>query len=88
MGLYTVLKPGLKGMNITKNDLKFKFFQNKEVTPLTINNNQTALDPPKEGSSPNVCTQKNIYVVGSREGSVYGTCSNVAHRCHMFFSLP
>ena len=29
MGLYTVLKPCLKGenTNITKNDLKFKFFQ-------------------------------------------------------------
>ena len=29
MGLYTVLKPWLKGenTNITKNDLKFKFFQ-------------------------------------------------------------
>ena len=29
MGLYTVLKPWLKGenINITKNDLKFKFFQ-------------------------------------------------------------
>ena len=29
MGLYTILKPCLKGenINITKNDLKFKFFQ-------------------------------------------------------------
>ena len=29
MGLYTILKPCLKGqnMNITKNDLKFKYFQ-------------------------------------------------------------
>ena len=29
MGLYTILKPCLKGenINITKNDLKFKYFQ-------------------------------------------------------------